>query len=41
MREANQLAITFQFLDATSPKALVMNDDLGTLAMGFKTVTFY
>jgi len=41
MREANQLAITFRFLDATSPKALGMNDDPRTLAMGLKTITFY
>jgi hypothetical protein len=41
MREANQLAITFRFLDATSPKALGMNDDPRTLAMGLKSITFY
>ena len=41
MREANQLAITFRFLDATSPKALGMNDDPRTLAMGLKTITFF
>jgi len=41
MREVNQLAITFRFLDATSPKALGMNDDPRTLAIGLKTITFF